>query len=185
MPIYELGTDENGNVFYTMKRVTGRTLKDILNDLKNGRKETEAEFPLNRLVNILQRVCDALAYAHSKGVIHRDLKPDNIMIGDYGEVLVLDWGLAKVLKRRTGSSFEDNKFITGIKTSTGFDETRRPDDSEIDEICNPLATIEGNAIGTPGYMAPEQARGQVARMDEKSDIYSLGAILYHILYDRV
>lgn len=180
MPIYELGVDKNGNAFYTMKRVTGRTLKEILKALQNGEKETESEYPLNRLLNILQRVCDAVAYAHSKGVIHRDLKPDNIMIGDYGEVLVLDWGLAKVLKRKTGVSLDNNKYKTEIKTSTELKAIIKSTGEEegSDDI---LMTMEGNAIGTLGYMAPEQARGQIARMNEKSDIYSLGAILYHIL----
>jgi len=180
MPIYELGVDKNGNVFYTMKHVTGKTLKDILKELKDGNKQTEAEYPLNRLLTILLRVCDAVAYAHDKGVIHRDLKPENIMTGDYGEVLVLDWGLAKVLKRRTGRSFEDSTYKTEIHTSATLDGVLESPGAET-ENDSPIVTMEGNAIGTPGYMAPEQARGQVARMDEKSDIYSLGAILYHIL----
>ena len=177
VPIHEIGVDKNGNVFYTMKHVTGRTLKEILKKLKEGKTETVAEYPINRLLNILKRVCDAVAYAHSKGVVHRDLKPDNIMIGDYGEVMVLDWGLAKLMKHHENGNIE-RTISPDVETTK---ELRKDIESIRHGSSEIMVTMEGNVIGTPGYMAPEQARGQIGRIDERSDVYSLGAILYHIL----
>jgi serine/threonine protein kinase len=95
VPVHELGVDEHDQVFYTMKLVQGVTLRQVLEKLRAGDAATVAAYPLRRLLTVLLRVCDAMAFAHSRGVIHRDLKPDNVMIGDFGEVLVMDWGLAK------------------------------------------------------------------------------------------
>jgi hypothetical protein len=97
VPIYELGVDEQDQVFYTMKFVRGITLKKVLELIAQGIPETVRKYPLSALLTIFQKACDALAFAHAKGVIHRDLKPENLMLGDFGEVLVMDWGLAKVL----------------------------------------------------------------------------------------
>src|SRR5262249_45348977 len=99
VPIHELGIDSQRRLFFSMKMVRGRSLAQVLDDLRDKPKGTEADFPLARLLNILVNVCNALAYAHSRSVVHRDLKPANIMIGDFGEVYVMDWGLAKVQKR--------------------------------------------------------------------------------------
>ena len=93
IPVHELGVDGVGNVFYTMKFVEGVSLQDILEDVRAGEAPALTQYPLNHLLNIFLKICDAIAFAHSKGVIHRDLKPGNIMVGRYGEVLVLDWGL--------------------------------------------------------------------------------------------
>jgi serine/threonine protein kinase len=105
VPLYELGVDSGGNVFYTMKFVKGRTLSDILEKIQEGDADTIREYPLSHLLNIFQKVCDAMAFAHSKRVIHRDLKPENVMVGDYGEVQVMDWGLAKVLPKKERKTF--------------------------------------------------------------------------------
>jgi len=185
VPIHELGIDKTGKLFYTMKNVTGKTLKEILKELKEGKPETTAEYPLNRLLNILQHVCDAVAYAHSKGIIHRDLKPENIMIGNYGEVLILDWGLAKVLKEKESGARRQNSESDLQKSSVGIQHSASAKDG-IDSIWSDsdsrlMKTLDGKALGTPGYMSPEQAQGQVEKVDEKTDIYSLGAILYHML----
>ena len=97
VPVHDVGTDEQGRLFYTMKLVQGVTLHDVIGKLKAEDQETLAKYPLNALLTVFQKVCDAVAFAHSRGIIHRDLKPQNIMVGEFGEVLVMDWGLAKIL----------------------------------------------------------------------------------------
>jgi len=170
VPVHELGVDENDQVFYTMKYVRGITLRKVLELMAEGTRETLAKYPLGTLLTIFQKVCDAVAFAHSKGVIHRDLKPENIMLGDYGEVLVMDWGLAKILKPESG----ERKPESG-DAAAGFSDIRSP------LSAFGTATMTGSVMGTPQYMAPEQARGEVETLDERADIYALGAILYHLL----
>jgi len=132
------------------------------------------------LLNIFVNVCNGLAYAHSRGVVHRDLKPANIMVGDFGEVYVMDWGLAKVL--REGA--QDNREI--LMTPSGIVPESR--DSKPASTCKIVTdreeadlTQEGAILGTPVYMPPEQAAGQIQAIDQRSDVYSLGAILYELL----
>jgi serine/threonine protein kinase len=164
IPVHELGIDENGQPFYTMKMVRGITLRKVLELLANDVTETVKKYPLPALLTIFQKVCDALAFAHSKGVIHRDLKPENIMLDDFGVVLVMDWGLAKVLSQKDAPA--------GDVTRSAV-QTLPPEASG--------ATLSGTIMGTPQYMSPEQARGEIETLDVRSDIYALGAILYHIL----
>ncbi len=163
VPVHELGVDEKQQVFYTMKFVKGVTLRQILEQLAKGDAATIKEHSLAALLTILQKVCDAMAFAHSKGVIHRDLKPENIMIGKFGEVLVMDWGLAKILGQAESASKNDSDVISASETATA------------------TKTMAGAVLGTLAYMAPEQAMGQIQKMDARSDIYALGGILYHIL----
>jgi len=175
VPLHDLGTDAEGKVFYTMKYVEGDTLKDILQKIKDADKKAIKDFPLSRLLNIFMRVCDAIAFAHSKNVIHRDLKPDNIMIGEYGEVLVLDWGLAKVLSdqdKELPKRQESKELPEGIHEIV---DSIRMDTDQV------MKTMDGDIMGTPGYMAPEQAKGEIDDLNERTDIYALGAILYTIL----
>ena len=181
VPVYELSVDAGGSVFYTMKLVRGVTLVDVLIEIKQNNQEYIKEYPLIRLLNIFLRVCDAVAFAHSKNVVHRDLKPENVMIGDYGEVLVMDWGLAKILdvgktseiSHSEGTNHDPNK-------STEFDDS-------VDSIMSDCAvgdsmkTMYGQVMGTPGFMPPEQALGKVEDIDNRSDVYALGGILYNIL----
>ncbi len=156
VPVYEIGKKSDGKIYYTMKLVKGETLADKL------AKETDLEGRLKYLDNFVD-LCNAIAYAHSRGVIHRDIKPQNVMIGEFGETVVLDWGLAKVKGHPDESSGKLKLEIEELKESSGF------------------KTIAGRALGTPSYMPPEQAEGKLDEIDEQSDGYSLGAVLYEIL----
>jgi serine/threonine protein kinase/tetratricopeptide (TPR) repeat protein len=183
VPIYEMGKDTEGRLYYTMKKVEGRTLQVILDDLKAGQAATVKEYTLDRLLNVFRKICEAMAFAHDKGVIHRDLKPENVMVGEYGEVLVMDWGLAKILQDAAQSAVElqmSNQTpgsASGTQLPTGFQELR---DSQLSGSSQNL-TMDGAVMGSPQYMPPEQAEGKVAEVDERSDIFSLGGILYSIL----
>jgi serine/threonine protein kinase len=166
VPVYELGVDEQDQVFYTMKLVRGITLHQVLQLIETGVQDTAKKYPLPMLLTIFQKVCDALAFAHSKGVIHRDLKPANIMLGEYGEVLVMDWGLARASGRNEAPGAElERTLVRSARQDEGAE----------------MMTMAGMVLGTPQYMPPEQARGEIDRFDARTDIYSLGAILYHML----
>jgi tetratricopeptide (TPR) repeat protein len=172
VPIYELGVDEQEQLFYTMKLVRGITLKKVLELLEQGVEATAKKYPLPALLTIFQKVCDAVAFAHAKGVIHRDLKPENIMLGDFGSVLVMDWGLAKVLAGKdTGPRVPGGAGRSFVMSARAA-------------VPGSGSTLSGTIMGTPQYMAPEQARGEVEALDARADIYALGAILFEILHLR-
>lgn len=168
VPIYELNVNEQDKPFYTMKLVRGESLGDVLVSLREGRPETVKRWPLGELIDVMQKVCDAIAFAHSKGVVHRDLKPENVMLGDYGDVLVMDWGLAKALGRDANHDTEVEKPRTMVSS------VRRDEGGE-------FLTMAGRAIGTPQFMSPEQASGNSHEVDARADVYALGAMLYHVL----
>ncbi len=168
VPLHELGVDEHDQVFYTMKMVQGLTLRQILETVADGSPDERSRYPLTQLLNIFQKVCDAIGFAHSRKVIHRDLKPDNIMVGEYGEVLVMDWGLAKILGEATSP--------IPAGQGDGVNASGSGDGNSSDS-----GTMAGSILGTPQFMPPEQARGDTDLHDQRSDIYSLGAILYQIL----
>ena len=171
VPVHELGLDEEGKLFYTMKLVKGITLLKILQLLGQGVPQTVEKYPLAELLTVFQKVCDALAFAHSKGVIHRDLKPENVMIARYGEVLVMDWGIAKLVKPAGAPKDAGGRSSVNVKSTTLI----------AGNGGNPFATMSGAIMGTPGFMSPEQARGDVDSLDARSDIFALGSILYTIL----
>ena len=148
-----------------MKHVQGQTLKEIIRGLRKGDPAVAESFPRLRLIRIFEQVCMAIGFAHSRGVIHRDIKPSNVMVGDFGQTLVLDWGVAKVLDRPDTIDPELESVSTGRSES---------DDS----------TMVGLITGTPSYMAPEQAAGKTDLLDQRSDVYALGALLYEILVYR-
>ena len=156
VPVHVFGKEGPGRPFYSMKLVKGQNLRAILKDLLSGDAETTAMFTRQRLLEAFRKVCDAVSFAHSKGFLHRDLKPENIMIGEYGEVLVMDWGLAKVLRSHPAKK--------------AAREGDAPEPESLDFV-----------EGTPQYMSPEQAVGMYGGLDERSDIYSLGGILFSIL----
>jgi len=147
VPVYELGTAWAGRRFYTMKLVDGITLAKILEDIHAGNPAVVHKYPLAALLAAFQKVCDAIAYAHSRGILHRNLKPENITLGAFGEVLVTNWSVA----------------------------------IHINSLADPHSHREGEVIGTARYMSPEQARAENSTLDPRSDIYSLGAILFRIL----
>jgi len=176
VPVHELGIDDNGVVFFTMQRVRGRDLEDVfllVPDEVDG-------WSVTRALGVLLKVCEAMAFAHSKGVIHRDLKPANVMVGSFGEVYVMDWGIVRVQRR------ED---LHDVRVADeGRIQTDRRMDAEGDG-SDALYTMDGDVLGTPAYMSPEQAQGDVGQLDARTDVYSLGAMLYRLLagvtpYDR-
>ena len=169
VPVHEVGTDSSGQPFFTMLRVRGKDFDAVLEDVAAARDGWTA----TRAVGVLLRVCEAVAHAHAKGILHRDLKPSNVMVGPFGEVFVMDWGLA----RAPGAPH-----VADIRVSSeSFDPP--PGD---DEVSSPdsIVTMEGDVLGTPSYMPPEQARGAIEEVGPRSDVYSVGAMLYHLLSGR-
>ena len=169
VPVYEMGQSNKGFPYFTMKEIEGRTLKEVITSLHKVShdgiwRSTNDGWTLRRLITVFVGVVETISYAHSKGVIHRDLKPNNIMIGNYGEVWVVDWGIAKIVSSH--STNESNRVQTD-RSLAGFQEEN------------------GYIIGTPAYMSPEQAWGNISDIDEMTDIYSLGAILYEILNNDI
>ena len=164
VPVHDVGVLPDGRVFYVMKFVQGRRLDQYAQDSRS--------FP--DLLRIFQKICEAVAFAHAHGVIHRDLKPENIMVGAFGEVLVMDWGLAKIVEAEGG----------GLRAKSG--ERRAESVGHVERNDNGLLssrheTLHGTVMGTPAYMAPEQKRGEIDQIDQRTDVYALGVILSFLL----
>ena len=167
VPVHDLGRCDDGRPFFTMKLVKGQTLAKLLKDHPDPAPERP------RFLQIFEQVCQTVAYAHSKGVIHRDLKPANIMVGAFGEVQVMDWGLAKVLT--SGGE---------VQASVPHAEELPASIIQTERSATASHTQAGSLMGTPAYMPPEQALGEVDRLDERSDVFSLGAVLCEVLTGR-
>jgi PAS domain S-box-containing protein len=166
VPVYDFTSTEDGrSCFYTMRFLRGRTLLEVIAEFHEQRHAQGQPLVSSRFVELLGdfvSVCNTVAFAHSRGVIHRDLKGDNVIVGDYGEVVVLDWGLAKQLEEPRG-------------IDRASPPAREPDQIDASQ------TQQGQLLGTPAYMAPEQALGHIDRIDPRTDVYGLAAILYEIL----
>lgn len=171
VPVHDLGRLPDGRSWFTMKEVHGRTLQEVVTEVhavSKSRWQTGAQgWTFRRMVGAYLSVCRAVAYAHERGVVHRDLKPGNVMVGRLGEVYVLDWGLAKLVGRgdRVAAASELQEGHTARGSSDA------PEGA-------------GRVVGTPAYMPPEQARGELDRIGTRSDVYALGALLYQILSGR-
>ncbi len=159
VPVYELGRRADGTPYYTMRLVRGRTLAEALRSCRDTADR------MSLLSHVLD-LCHAIAYAHDRGVIHRDIKPANVMVGEFGETVLLDWGVAKV---RGGDDAPDADLARGLDLLRADADQR---------------TVDGAAVGTPSYMSPEQATGDLAAVDHRTDIWGLGAVLYQLLTGR-
>jgi serine/threonine protein kinase len=184
VPVHDAGTLPDGRTFYCMKHVEGQTLDQHVDQL-----------PLRQRLLLFQRIAEPLAFAHSRGIIHRDLKPANIMMGAFGEVLIMDWGLARVMdatgaSSRTGQVPGHAMGAIGMfsPAKSGHEFTRAVEDPlESGALApeNALATTaHGTVLGTPGYMAPEQERGEVNRIDQRTDVFALGSILHYLSREK-
>lgn len=184
VPVHDIGRNDDSKIYYTMKKVVGLTLREVIEHLRPATVDTTDEAKALResvqkrfgsipaRLGLFQKVCDAIAFAHAHPlrVIHRDLKPENIMVGEFGEVLVMDWGLAKVLATDEESLYEALPLESGDQTShAGF------------TVSRIALSTAGQFVGTPMYAAPEQLEGRLEDIDEKSDVYALGGVLYHLL----
>lgn len=170
VPIYDIGNDAEEGIYFTMKRISGENLFEILKRIARGDQAAIDAFPIARRVEILSDACQALAYAHARGVIHRDVKPENIWVGNFGEVILLDWGVAKVWGHTDDeASIRQTVLKTEVDNETGAQ----------------LQTLTGGGQrpGTPLYMSPEQVSGNRG-IDERSDIFSAGVCLYELLAIR-
>ncbi len=183
VPVHDLGLDPEGRAYFSMKLVRGRSLEDILVARLNGDRATLVEFGVRRLLDIFLQVCLAIEYAHARGVIHRDLKPANVMIGDFGEVLVMDFGVAKLMEMVAGVSTRADTLASDPDLLDAVTSAGQGPVTSLRAQTKAWQTHDGAVLGTPHYMSPEQAEG--LPVDERSDLYSLGVMLYEILCGQV
>lgn len=169
VPVYDLGERE-GQLFFAMKHVEGRTLAELARTLPRGVLDTTT---LYTLLDVFTKVCDALAFAHSRGVLHCDVKPANVMVGDFGQVFLMDWGIARLVVKEAAPP--------APVPATGDGNATSPRDAK---KAQPHTPADNAVIGTPSYMSPEQARGDRKSLDVRSDVFLLGAMLYHLLAHR-
>jgi serine/threonine-protein kinase len=176
VPIHDVGVDELGRYFFVMKYVQGETLEAIIRKLADGDPAYIAKYSVEVRVEMFLGLLHALEYAHAQGVVHRDIKPANVMVGPFGEVVLMDWGIAKPLaESRDPASAAEGRFAAEEDHREGG---RSPSVRATDRL---YATRVGSLIGTPAYMSPEQARGDHARIDARSDLYAAIVVLHELL----
>jgi serine/threonine protein kinase len=166
VPIHDVGVDELGRYFFVMKYVEGETLESIIEKLAAGDRDYHRRYSFEVRVELVIGLLHALEYAHARGIVHRDIKPANVMVGRFGEVVLMDWGIAKPI----ASARDAARGADGVLGADADDERTRK-----------YATRVGSLIGTPAYMSPEQARGDVDKIDERSDLYSVTVLLHELL----
>jgi serine/threonine-protein kinase len=180
VPVHEIGDDDEFGIYYVMKRISGENFFEVLQRIGKGDAETLKAFPLRRRIEIVTATCRTLSFAHAVGVIHRDVKPDNIWVGNFGEVTLLDWGTAKVWGE---SNFDDGRYqVTPVRPQNGMSGQTHADAVEHTSNCMedvPSLTPAEQLLGTPTYMSPEQIRNR--DLDERSDIFSAGVCLYEAM----
>jgi len=162
VPVYELGADDKGKLFFTMRLIDGSSFSEYLKD-----HPPQTDEDIEHALEIFFRVCDALSFAHSRGVIHRDVKPANIMVGEHGQVYLMDWGIARLHQASIGGEGEERRRRTATAT-----------------LSIPAVDERGLVLGTYSYMSPEQARGDADALDHRTDVFMLGAVLYRIVVGR-
>ncbi|MBZ5490118.1 MAG: serine/threonine protein kinase [Acidobacteriia bacterium] len=182
VPVHDAGTLHDGRTFYCMKHVEGQTLDRYA-----------LKLPLRERLRLVQRIAEPLAFAHSRGIIHRDLKPANVMVGSFGEVLIVDWGLAKIMGSASAADQVSQHVTdaTGLSSTgtqvSGHEFTRAVQDPLRSGALAPenalATTAHGSVLGTPGYMAPEQECGDVNVIDQRTDVFALGSILKYLLQE--
>ena len=177
VPVHEMGIDRHGRCYFTMRLVRGKELKEVLDEAREG----TGKWTITRAVGVVLKVCEAMHYAHTKGVIHRDLKPTNVMVGGFGETYVMDWGLARIYKdppegKAPRGPSDGGSSVSLVRTVRKEERDANPDSH--------LVTMDGDVVGTPAYMALEQAQGKLDELGPTSDVYSLGTILYYLLTGR-
>jgi serine/threonine-protein kinase len=165
VPVYDVGRDESGQVYLVMKHLHGETMEDIVTKLRAGEPGYAERFTIDYRMHLFLGVLDAVRYAHSRGIVHRDLKPANVQIGPYGEVTVMDWGIAKPFRRNESAPSAEPLGRTLVESH----------DQRL------LETKMGSLAGTPLYMSPEQAAGRNDDLDDRSDVYALSVLLYEWL----
>jgi serine/threonine-protein kinase len=173
IPIHDVGVDENGEYYFVMKYVGGETLEAIIEKLAAGDRETHAHYGFERRVQIFLGLLEAVAFAHARGIVHRDIKPANVMVGAYGEVVLMDWGIAKRLREPAGPK------MPGQASPGEAPAHAQTGPHAAGKRGSLFETQVGDLVGTPAYMSPEQARGEA--VDERSDIYSLSLLLHELL----
>lgn len=166
VPVYEIGKTDEGQLYFTMKCIAGENLFKILQRLSWGDKSAEREYPLHVLIDMMLQAAQALAYAHVHGVVHRDVKPENIWVGKFGEVILLDWGVAKVWGQSDKDAIPTEDLDHRLATSK---------DKQLQTL-----TLEGQRPGTPLYMSPEAVLGN-RNIDERTDVFSFGVLMYEML----